>query len=175
MSPIDDDYVLKTIYGYWQAKCAGRPMPARADIDPLEFEPRLLPHIVLTEAVRSGRRLRFRFRLAGTAMTEAAGLELTGQFVDALNPNKAYARYIEGLYTRAMEARRPVYSESLAMAARSSATRRTRRLMCPLSSDGETVDMFLSGQTFDETGVTGLPTLTYADSFTPGPTIVIGP
>lgn len=98
-------------------------------------------------------------------MSAAAGLELTGQFVDTLNPNKKYAAYIEGIYGLAMEARRPVYSESLAMAARASATRTTRRLTCPLASDGRTIDMFFSAQTFEETGGSAAPSLTYADSF----------
>ena len=34
---------------YWHGKCAGRPMPTRADIDPLDI-PRLLPHVYLVES-----------------------------------------------------------------------------------------------------------------------------
>ena len=102
-------------------------------------------------------------------------MELTGLYVDTLNPNRRYAAYIEGLYDRVVETRRPVYSESAALAARSRSTRLTRRLTCPLASDGTTVDMFLSAQVFEEHGVTGIPSLTFADEFEPGPTIVVPP
>ncbi len=167
------DPVLAQALRYWGGKCREGLLPARAAIDPLELDGALLPHIVLTELVMMGSRRRFRFRLAGTAMTTAAGLELTGLFVDALNPNKKYAAYIEGIYDLAMEQRRPVYSESLAMAARTMAARRTRRLTCPLASDGRTVDMFFSAQTFEEQGGAQAPSLTFADSFLAGPTIVV--
>lgn len=167
------DPVLSEALRYWDGKCRAGLLPARAAIDPLELDATLLPHIVLTELVRLGSRRRFRFRLAGTAMTAAAGLELTGLFVDALNPNKKYAAYIEGIYDLATEQRRPVYSESLAMAARTAAARRTRRLFCPLASDGQTIDMFFSAQTFEEQGGAQVPSLTFADSFLAGPTIVV--
>ncbi len=169
------DPVLSRALRYWHSKCAAGRLPARADIDPLDLDPALLPHVVLTEVVQDGARRRFRFRLSGTAVSAAAGLELTGQFIDALNPNKQYAAYIEGLYHLTIETRRPVYSESLALAARASATRATRRIICPLSSDGNVVDMCLGFQTFVETGGFEPPSLTYADSFCAGPTIVIHP
>jgi hypothetical protein len=173
--PWSRDPVLSRALRYWHAKCAAGRLPARADIDPLDLDPALLPHIVLTEVVETGGRRRFRFRLSGTAVSAAAGLELTGQFIDALNPNKEYAAYIEGLYTLAIETRRPVYSESLALAARDSATRSTRRITCPLSSDGQVVDMCLGFQTFVDTVGIEPPSLTYAKSFRTGPTIVIRP
>jgi hypothetical protein len=167
------DPILAKTLRYWTAKRIGGRLPARADIDPLELDGTLLPHIVLTEAVIADGRRRFRFRLSGTAMSAAAGLELTGQFVDTLNPNKEYAAYIEGIYGLAMDTGRPVYSKSLAVAARESATRTTRRLTCPLASDGQTVDMFFSAQTFEEGGNGLVPSLTFADSFRAGPTIVL--
>jgi hypothetical protein len=173
--PWVQDPVLSRALRYWHSKCTADRLPARADIDPLDLDPALLPHVVLTDVVEVGGRRRFRFRLSGTAVSMAAGLELTGQFIDTLNPNKQYAAYIEGLYNLAIEARRPVYSESLALAARASATRATRRILCPLSSDGKVVDMCLGVQTFGETGGIEPPSLTYADTFRAGPTIVIHP
>jgi hypothetical protein len=168
-----DDPVLLGVFGYWQSKRRGRPMPARSDIDPLELGPKVLPHILLTETVRGQDRLRFRFRLAGTAVIEAAGLELTGRFVDTLNPNKRYAAYIDGLYHQVMAARRPVFSTSVAFGPRSEASRLTRHLMCPLSTDGVLVDMFLTGQTSETSGTSNVPSLTYAETFSIGPTVVV--
>lgn len=142
------DKVLSSLYDYWRGKRRGLPVPLRADIDPVEMGPHLLPHIVLTEAVDDGGRQRFRNRLAGSAITEIAGRELAGGFVDAVNPNRAYAAYIEYLFRLAMEKQRPVVSNSAALPGRTQSTWWVRRLTCPLSSDGRTVDMFLTGMVF---------------------------
>jgi hypothetical protein len=170
-----DDPVLAAIYAYWKGKRAGRAMPARRDIDPTELGPQVLPYVIITEAVPDGRRRRYRFRLAGTALKTSLGLDITGHFVDVLNPNKKYAAYIESLYARAMEARRPVFSSSMAMTADDSARRQTRRLICPLSNDGVAVNMFLCGQTFQAFGTEPLPTMTYAEQFDPGAVEVVPP
>ncbi len=163
-----DDPVLAAIYAYWDAKRAGRPMPARRDIDPVELGPLALPHVILTETMVEDGRRRFRFRLAGTALKQALGLDITGHYIDAANPNKLYAAYMESVYTKAMDARRPVFSSSVAMTADASSRRQTRRLICPLSNDGVAVNMFLCGQTFQSHGMEPLPTMTYADRFDPG-------
>lgn len=163
-----DDPVLAAIYAYWDAKRAGKLMPSRRDIDPVELGPLALPHVILTETVVEDGRRRFRFRLAGTALKQALGLDITGHYIDAANPNKKYAAYIEGIYTKAMDAKRPVFASSTAMTTDASARRLTRRLICPLSNDGSEVNMFLCGQTFQAFGIGPLPTMTYADRFDPG-------
>jgi hypothetical protein len=163
-----DDAVLSAIYAYWDAKRAGRPMPARRDIDPVELGPSVIPHVLLTEAQIEDGRLRFRFRLAGTALKESLGLDITNRYIDVLNPNKKYAAYIEGLYRKAMEARRPVFASSMAITLDAASRRLTRRMICPLSNDGVAVNMFLCGQTFQAFGADPPPTMTYADRFDPG-------
>ncbi len=142
------DAVLGAIYTYWNSKCRDRPFPLRADIDPVEMGPQLLPHIMLTEVIDDGGRQRFRNRLSGSAINEIAGRELAGGFVDALNPNRAYAAYIEYLFRLVVEKQRPVVSNSAALPGRTQSTWWVRRLTCPLSSDGRTVDLFLTGMVF---------------------------
>lgn len=170
-----DDPVLMAVFRYWHAKRGGRAMPSRTDIDPTEIQPQVLPHIVITEVVEAPERRRFRFRLSGTALKSQVGLDLTGKFVDELNPNKRYAAYIEGVYGAVIATRRPVFSSSVAVGTCLDVYRTTRRLMCPLSRDGSAVDMFLTGQTFQAIGDGEAPTLTYADDFKSGPTAVIDP
>jgi len=170
-----DDPILLALFRYWRRKRGERAMLSRADIDPTEIDPQVLPHIVITEVVESSGLRRFRFRLSGTAMKDSVGLDLTGRFVDEFNPNRRYAAYIEGLYGTAIETRRPVFSSSMAVESRLYASRTTRRLMCPLSHDGARVDMFLTGQTFQAIGDGPAPTSTYAEDFQPGPTEVIDP
>jgi hypothetical protein len=67
-------------YEYWDAKRHGRPMPARADIDPMEI-PRLLPHVVLMDVLRDARPgwpLDFRYRLLDTLVDSHMSRRLTG-------------------------------------------------------------------------------------------------
>ena len=71
---------LRTLRDYWLRARGKRAMPARRDIDPLDV-PRLLPYLVLTEVHHAP--LRFRYRLIGTAVTELAGRDATGRWLDA--------------------------------------------------------------------------------------------
>ena len=163
-----DDPILAAIFAYWDRKRAGRTMPARGDIDPVELGPKVLPHVLITEALNEQGRWRYRFRLAGTALKEALGLDITGNYIDVLNPNRRYAAYIENLYGKVMETRRPVFSSSVAMTMDSRSRRTTCRLICPLSADGSMVNMFLCGQTFQSFGAEPVPTMTFADRFNEG-------
>jgi hypothetical protein len=162
------DARLAQLFHYWCMKRNGRAMPARADIDPTELSPAILPHLALTEVVRAHGRLRFRFRLSGTAINEGAGIELTGHFVDEVNANPNYAAYIESLYRKTLLARRPVFSSSAYVAARGRSRRATKRLMCPLAADGEQVDMFVTVQIFEAIGRGDPPSMAFASGFDPG-------
>lgn len=169
MPPTVDDPVTQQLMAFWDASRGARSMPSKADIDPLRLGPKLLPHIMLIDLVEGGTRLRY--RLCGTAVAGAAGVDLAGKYVDELNPNPAYTRYIDGLYRRCIAARRPIYSESGYVALSSTVRRTTRRLICPLSDDGETILHFISAQTFHHAGLGLAPTVTFADGFEVGPII----
>lgn len=171
LKTIPADSRLKRLFAYWNSLRRDREMPARADIDPTAMGADLLPWIALTEVVDGG--ARFRFRLCGTGLAGIAGLDLTGHYIDELNPNAAYAAYIIGLYRLAIERRRPVYSETAYVVTTTSPKRRTERLICPLSEDGMTVTMCIAGQVSAEIGAGIYPTLTYADAFHPGRTEVL--
>src|SRR5579864_7045143 len=73
-SPITDPR-LQQAFDYWQSKRAGRLMPRRADLDPVDI-PKLLPHIMLTDVVGPGR---YRYRLIGTEIEQAQGMHATGR------------------------------------------------------------------------------------------------
>ena len=156
---------LKSLLDYWDEKRGTRPMPARPNIDPTTISKDVLPWIALTEVVDGG--ARFRFRLCGTGLATIAGLDLTGRFIDELNPNTEYATYIMGLYRLAVAKRRPVYSET-AYSASAVRPRTTARLICPLSNDGVIVNMCIAGQVSAEIGASIHSSLTYADAFQPG-------
>ncbi|MFM9842490.1 MAG: PAS domain-containing protein [Dongiaceae bacterium] len=74
---------LQRMLAYWQSKCGSHSMPARADIDPVEFAWGL-GNICLLDVQRSP--LQFRYRLAGTRLTRLKEVDLTGRSVDDIQP-----------------------------------------------------------------------------------------
>ena len=69
---------IRRAYEYWDSKRKGRPMPARADIDPSEIRD-LLPGIILIDVAHDP--LRLTYRLVGTDEVEARGYDPTGKDV----------------------------------------------------------------------------------------------
>ncbi len=121
-------------YEYWQRKGAGKGVPARADIDPLDF-PQLLANVFLIDVVPGNPR-RFRFRLVGTRISELEG-EMTNKFLDEFIPGAggaAMARH----YEDTIRGRIYVRHETLHWRKREYVNYDV--LLLPLSSDGQTVD-----------------------------------
>lgn len=139
----DADQRLHAVLAYWSGKRGKQPMPSRRQIDPLELGPAILPHLMLVD-VEPGPR--FRYRLFGTAVSEAFGSDPTGQYIDVVMVG-AYKDFMLGLYRDLVTMKKPVYSTSI-YGNQSGGKMWTQRLMLPLSSDGETVDMVLACQVF---------------------------
>jgi hypothetical protein len=138
--------LLMRLLAYWQGKRGRRAMPSRADIDPNEIRD-LLPHLLLTDVVNEQGRTRFRYRLVGTAVQEAFGREMIGQYIDELMSG-TYRDFIVGLYQDLVERKKPIYSESIYGSSDPRNKLWTERLMLPLSTDGKHVNMVLSAQVF---------------------------
>jgi hypothetical protein len=75
------DARLQRLHAYWLERCAGRAMPTRADVDPLDFA-YILGNVVLLGVEREP--LRFRVRLQGTEIVQRLGFDLTGRTLDEL-------------------------------------------------------------------------------------------
>jgi hypothetical protein len=124
-------------YEYWRRKAAGRVMPSRADLDPLEI-PQLLPGIFLVDVVPGPPR-RFRFRLVGTRIAELEG-EMTNKFLDEFIPGSPGTAMAQQ-YDEAAEGRIHVRHETLRWHARDRQHINYDVLLLPLSRDGATIDM----------------------------------
>lgn len=135
-----DDPLLREIYAYWRRKRAARRMPSRRQIDPAEI-PRLLPHLVISEAVDGGRC--FRYRLVGTAIARTIGFDPTGRSVDDV-ASGSYGAYINGLHRRSCEERVPIFAASPFIGAARGRQYFARRLALPLSEDDDAVNQILS-------------------------------
>ena len=129
----------KALYGYWLEICRGRRMPARADLDPLDLPPKLLPSICLVDVVPDARR--YVYRLVGTADVEMRGSDPTGKSVAeacfAPSPENALGCYDTVVWTKA-----PLLDPEPFTAPNGRyVTEET--LFLPLSSDGISVNMVL--------------------------------
>lgn len=123
------------LWRYWDARRAGRLMPARRDIAP-ESIPTLLAYITLI-AVEGER---FKYRLVGTNVTESLGREMTGTYVGSHLP-PAHARDMQQAYRRVCETKRPVFTTSSYKRA-DRARQRVSRIILPLG-DRDEVAMLL--------------------------------
>ena len=80
---------LQRLFAYWCAAKRARRMPARRDLDPLEF-PYALGYVMLIDVLREP--LRFHVRLHGTQITQRVFYDLTGKLLDEI-PDPEYRRY----------------------------------------------------------------------------------
>jgi hypothetical protein len=142
---------LQRIYAYWEAKRGSRSMPRRADLDPAEIPPRLLPGITLVDVVPDPRR--YVYRLVGTMEAEVRGHDPTGKSVA-----EAYfgenAEDATECYDRVVETRAPVL-DPIPFLERRRGYRGAESLFLPLSNDGVAVNMIVVF--FDPDAVVRLP------------------
>lgn len=142
------DEHLITGFNYWLESRGEKSMPSRSDIDPADFPPKALPHLLLADVVASETHRRYFHRLCGSAHVDASGWDQTGTYIDELPPRDGYRDYLIGLYDALIERKAPLYTESTYMWCES-LVRTTRRLMLPLSDDQVEVSMVLAVQVFD--------------------------
>jgi hypothetical protein len=132
------DARLRALYGYWIAKCAGRPMPLRRDIDVLELAP-WLGNLMLIEVLEGG--AEFRYRVYGSTLAQYYGRDLTGKTTEGV-PEEA-RKAVRREYRAVLADGRPVVI--LRDREVRHRTMRVAKLVLPLSSDGAALDLLLVG------------------------------
>lgn len=129
--------LLRQIFGYWQAKAAGRgALPARADIDPVDLAG-ALPAVSLIEVRRDvmGRPGWLRYRVMGGLHVEIMGRDATGELIDLGSAENDAAA--EAIATGRVILAERRFSPANGVALKFEA------LVCPLARDGHEVDMLL--------------------------------
>ncbi len=133
--------LIASIHDYWQAKRGNRRMPARRDIDMIEIDRGVLPYLILHDVVRAGGDLRYRYRLVGTELVNAIGSDITNRFLDdVLIPGRRDD--IGNWLDECVRTRAPLTLD-MPLAVPDRDFRFARRIVLPLSEDGETPDMLL--------------------------------
>ena len=127
------------LFGYWASLRGEAPAPARHRLDPGDIV-RLLPTVSLTE-VLSGEAIDFRIRLAGTALYNVYGREITGRRIGEVY-NSAAADYWRDQLGRIVRDRRPAVGVH-SMAWRGASHLSLVWIRLPMSTKGADVDMIL--------------------------------
>ncbi len=131
---------LARLHDYWSGKCAGRAMPSRADIDPLEMK-EWLGNLLLAEFFGSVEC--YRIRIDGTNLAERGGDDRTGKGIETLTSEEERAMIV-AQYQQVLTDRRPAYFET-EFTNSEGRFLREQKLLLPLSADGVTVNMVLAG------------------------------
>jgi hypothetical protein len=137
---------LQRLLQYWEQKRGDRRMPARADLDPLEFR-WMLGDVSLVEVHRDGDRLRYRFRLMGTRAVERLGYDITGKWLEDL-PRPDYRALLVEVFGF-MVARAAPHVERPNMLI-DDQVHHYEILRLPLGRDGYRVDMLMMAVDFTE-------------------------
>jgi hypothetical protein len=127
--------------GLTGASQPGRRMPRRADLDPCAFQD-LLAFVNLIDVVVENDAVRFRFRLIGTAQSEAAQLDYVGRFVDEVVDPASRPRVLDDL-ARVVATCRPHYGR-YGMPFPGRGFIDSERVFYPLSTDDRMVDGILA-------------------------------
>jgi hypothetical protein len=99
--------LVHALNAYWSDKCAGRPMPARPDIEPSEIK-HLLPNLLIIDL--EAEPFRVRYRLLGTKVVVASGRDFTGAYLDELIPGDVEDQW-ETCYRLVWGERRPLFGD----------------------------------------------------------------
>jgi|SRR4051812_32065761 hypothetical protein len=147
MSSILDELespILRRFFEYYTAKAGTRLIPARGDLDPVEFS-YALGDITLIDVAYDP--LRFSFRLDGSRHVERFGFDLTGRSLDDF-PYPEMRQAIYESYREVVDGRVPRrYYRDLESSGR---WFRYETLILPLSNDGERINMLISAISFHD-------------------------
>ena len=131
---------LRLMYDHWLELRGESPMPSRADFDPAEAPPRILPNIMMVDV--SYGPLAFTYRVFGTGVADLHGVDLTGASILKIRP-PAFAEMVWRQYAEVVEGKAPgLYLHKVPT--KGGLLRPHAILRLPFSSDGKAVDIVLS-------------------------------
>jgi hypothetical protein len=127
----------RDLFAYWNTVRGNRPMPTRADIDPIDIVP-ILPFVGIVERRESG----YFWRLVGTAIVENFGRDPTGlRYGEGFSPASFIAETV-ATFDAALDQKTAFFDECV-YGASYGAQHAVSRLVCPLGPDGSHVPMVI--------------------------------
>jgi hypothetical protein len=135
---------LRQLYEYWDGKRAGRDMPSRADLDPIDMR-FVIGNVILVDVI-DGEPPGFRIRLHGTNLSERVRFDLTGKMLDEM-PLAEFRELTRQSFTKVATTKQPLHARRDRVL--DGRRRFYETIILPLSSDGERVDRILCGLFYD--------------------------
>jgi hypothetical protein len=135
---------ITQVLRYWHGLRGGREFPTRVDVDPVEIKS-TLPHIMITGI--SYTPFRVFYRLVGTEIVHWAGRDFTNRYADELifdDDGQDWTDY----YRAVIDARKPAYGLT-DWIVENRVPLWVESLICPLSSDGRTIDRCLAIEDYE--------------------------
>jgi hypothetical protein len=140
------DPIVRSLFDYWNALRGDRPMPRRADVDPVAI-PKLLPNIVMYTALPEGG---YAIRLVGEEVARYAGRNATGEAAGAIMPPRAREILVE-ILDAVVADRSPKFRLGKAHWQPDKGHREFEACFLPLSADDEgSVAIILCGIAFSD-------------------------
>ncbi|WP_282606871.1 PAS domain-containing protein [Pelagibius sp. Alg239-R121] len=135
---------LTELYDFWLAHRGEKPAMLRSDLDPMDI-PHLLKNLILADVSEGGRAIRY--RLVGTEIVTAHGVDYTGKTIEELTSG-ATLDFTRDLYSMVVGQAIPVFSQGhFRWAGKEHCW--TKRLHLPLTRDGKNIDVVLVGQVYE--------------------------
>jgi hypothetical protein len=135
---------LRDAFAYWDGKRAGRTMPSRADIDPIDI-PALLRFVMLIDVIAEPPD--FRYRLIGTGIRNISRADYTGRRFSEVS-GKGPGSVVWEACAEVVRTRAPV-SEPSPYVGPEKALRDCENVLLPLSDDPTCVTMILKVVSFE--------------------------
>ena len=142
--------LVRQFYEYWASVAPAGRLPGRQHIAPEEIVP-LLSRLWILDVF--GEPLRFRYRLVGTDITRSLQRELTGQWLDEVQPEIFSHPNLRDRYRFILQTKQPTWRRGPTLWHRDPTHRLVENCLAPLATDGETVDKIIAFSVqFDSSG-----------------------
>jgi PAS domain len=142
--------MVRRFYEYWLSVAPPGHLPGRQHIQPEDLVP-LLPRLWMVDVFRDP--LRFRYRLVGTKIVQSVDCELTGRWLDEVQPEVVANPMARDRYRFVAETGRPTWRRGPIYWKRDPKQQTIENCMVPLAADGVTVDkIFAVSVAFDANG-----------------------
>jgi hypothetical protein len=144
-----------TLLQHWNGLRHHRRFPSWAEIDPTAFKP-VLPHVMVVGIEYAP--FRVFYRLVGTEIVRFAKFDFTGRYADALSFQDDGAEDWSRFYREVVDAGQPGVG-LLYWMTEGILRRWIEFVICPLSSDGTTIDRCISIEDYEHLNTLEIDTL----------------
>ena len=142
--------LVRQFYEHWLSIAPPDQLPGRQHIEPEQMVP-MLSRMWMLDVHRDP--LRFRYRLCGTALVRSLNREVTGQWLDEVQPETVCNPMVRDRYRFVAETGRPTWRRGPSLWDRDPLHRIIENCVAPLAANGKSVNVIIGFSVlFDSSG-----------------------